>query len=93
MDTENILYSPVICYEISGSENGYQVDVYLQGHKNCTDPRLHCTLTDFSENEKLTRKFIGYLSASCALPVHIPEIAEEYLSANFQSDLLFQSDY
>lgn len=86
MDSEKIYHSPVICYEISKQNKGYQLDVYLQGHKESTDPKLHSTLRDFSDNRESADTFAEYLCASCALPIHIPELAEEYLSVNTKSE-------
>lgn len=80
METENIYYSPLICYELSYENKSYGIDVYLQGHKNSSDPKLHLTIKDFSQDEAFTRGFLQLISSGCALPVHIPEIAEEYLS-------------
>lgn len=82
MDSENIFYSPVICYEVTDGNCGYQIDVYIKGHKHSTDPEFHCILNNFSEDINTAESFARYLSANCALPVHIPEIAEEYLSVN-----------
>jgi len=77
----NIIYrSPVICYEISKHNNAYQIDVYIDGHKNSLRKDLHCVLKDFSEDESKARHFALVLSQNAALPVHVPELAEEYLS-------------
>ncbi len=88
MDSENIYYSPIICYEVSKSDDGYLIDVYLQGHKLSTNTNLHCTLRNFSEDMQTATDFARYLSANCALPVHIPELAEEYLSVNSRLGIL-----
>ncbi len=87
MDSENIFYSPVICYEVVRTDGGYQIDAYLQGYKNSTDSNFHCILRDFSEDVNTAEIFARYLSANCALPVHIPEIAEEYLSVNAKLEI------
>ena len=86
MDTINIIYSPTICYEISKSSNGYGIDIYLEGHKHSQKPHLHYYLADFSQDRKNAEDFAHYLSANCAMPVHIPELAEEFLSINRYSE-------
>ncbi len=86
MDSEMIYHSPVICYEISKSNKMYQIDVYLQGHKESTDPKFHSILRDFSDNSADAKVFAEHLCANCALPIHIPELAEEFLSVNTTSE-------
>ena len=80
MEDYAIYYSPVICYKITRSENSYNLSVYIQGHQNSSDPTLCCTLEDFSDSEEHTRRFALSLAGSAALPIHIPELAEEFLS-------------
>ena len=80
MEQDNVYHSPVICYEISFSDKAYNIDVYLEGHKNSDSPNLHCEIRNFSEDEEFARRFAFMLSQNAALPIHIPELAEEFLS-------------
>lgn len=89
METENIYYSPIICYELSYENSTYGIEVYLQGHKNSDNPQTHLILKDFSKDEAFVRSFLKFVSSGCAMPVHIPEIAEEYLSVNSLDKLNF----
>jgi len=76
-----IYYSPIICYEISYSENSYHITVYLKGHKNSKDSALFCELRNFSEDKTEAETFAKSLAENAAMPIHIPELAEEFLSA------------
>lgn len=80
MTSEQIYYSPVICYEVTSEAESYSVNVYYDHSKNSADPVLHCTLQDFSADLDTARRFAKLLADNCALPVHAPELAEEFLS-------------
>ena len=81
MEQSTIYRSPVVCYEISYSKNAYHIDVYVEGYKNSPLENMHCTLQNFSEDSKSAHSFAKLMAQSAALPVHIPELAEEFLSA------------
>ena len=81
MEDQIIYYSPVICYEVIPHQNSYSVDVYFQGSKDSDDENLHSFLKDFSEDKETTLNFVISLSKNAALPLHVPELAEEFLSA------------
>lgn len=80
MKKENIYRSPVIYYEIEEDNNSYHLDVYIEGHKNSPLKNLHCKLSDFTNDIERIHCFARNLSENAALPVHIPELAEEFLS-------------
>ena len=78
---ESIIYrSPVICYEVSKNGDSYSINVYLEGFRNSDSKNLSCEIKDFSTDESAARHFALILSQSAALPIHIPELAEEFLS-------------
>ena len=81
MEQSTIYRSPVICYEISHSNNAYHIDVYVDGFKNSTLADMHCALLNFSTESEIAHRFAKLMSQSAALPIHIPELAEEFLSA------------
>lgn len=80
MKDKILFYSPRICYEIEAKENTCNIKVYMEGFETSYDSSLCCTLEDFSENTETATRFIESVSASCALPTHIPQLAEEFLS-------------
>lgn len=78
---ESVIYrSPVICYEVSKNRNSYDIHVYLEGHKNSVCKDQSCEIKDFSRERSKALDFALMLSRNCALPIHIPELTEEFLS-------------
>ena len=77
----SIYYSPVVCYEISQTDKSYHITVYIKGHKHSKDSALFCELRNFSEDKTLAENFVRNLAQNAAMPIHIPELAEEFLSA------------
>ena len=78
---ENVIYrSPVICYEVSKNKNSYDISVYLDGYKNAAHKDYFCEIRNFSEDKEKAMGFALNLSKNAALPIHIPELAEEFLS-------------
>ena len=78
---KTIYYSPVVCYEISHTDNSYHITVYLKGHKHSKDSALFCELKNFSDEKEKAESFARSLAQNAAMPIHIPELAEEFLSA------------
>lgn len=76
-----IFYSPVVCYEVSYSKNSYHITVYLKGHKRSRDSEHYCELKNFSDDRTKAESFARNLAQNAAMPIHIPELAEEFLSA------------
>ena len=81
MEQNTIYRSPVVCYEISYSNKAYHIDVYVEGFKNSPLDTLHCSLKNFSTDAQSAHRFAKLMSQSAAMPIHIPELAEEFLSA------------
>ena len=81
MEKEAIYHSPVICYEVSYSNGAYNLEVYIDGFKGSKSPKLYCRICNFSEDGKNIHNFAQAISQNAALPIHIPELAEEFLSA------------
>ncbi|MBE6738516.1 MAG: hypothetical protein E7566_07710 [Ruminococcaceae bacterium] len=78
---ESVIYrSPIICYEVSKNQNAYDISVYLEGYKNSKCKNHSCEIKDFSEDKTKALDFAFMLSRNCALPIHIPELTEEFLS-------------
>ncbi len=73
-------YSPRICYEIEILENSCNINIYIEGFENSDDPAQRCELRNFSDSREKSEQFVSFISSSCALPVHIPQLAEEFLS-------------
>ena len=80
MDTEIVFYSPRICYKITRSHKNFNIEVYEEGFANSIDKTRHCFIEDFCCDIETATTFVKHLSSSCAMPVHIPELAEEFLS-------------
>lgn len=78
---DSIIYrSPVICYEVERHNHSYNISVYLEGFKNSASEKYFCEIKNFSQDETTAREFALLLSQNAALPIHIPELAEEFLS-------------
>lgn len=78
---ESVIYrSPVICYEVSKNEKAYDISVYMEGYKNSECRNQSCKIKDFSQDRNRALDFALMLSRNCALPIHIPELTEEFLS-------------
>ncbi len=80
MTSQQIYYSPLICYEVTEEENSFGINVYYSKFKNSEKPELHCVIKNFSATSEKAHSFAKVLAESCALPVHVPELAEEFLS-------------
>ncbi len=80
MTLQQIYYSPLICYEVTEEEGAFGVDVYYSEFKDSEKPELHCIIKNFSETSEKAHSFAKELAKNCALPLHIPELAEEFLS-------------
>ncbi|MBQ8001727.1 MAG: hypothetical protein IJ298_11150 [Ruminococcus sp.] len=78
--TQHIYHSPVICYEVTQEEDSFGISVYYSNHKQSDDPELHCELRQVCNAYDTAHSLVQKLSGSCALPVHIPELVEEFLS-------------
>ena len=75
-----IYHSPVICYEVTEDNKSFGIDVYYEKFKNSDNNELCCSLKNFSVTEEKAHLFAIKLAQSSALPLHIPELAEEFLS-------------
>lgn len=80
MEKQTIFYSKRICYEIKSLNKSFSIDVYTEGFADSKDNTQHCFIENFCEDIETATAFVKLLSSSCALPVHIPELAEEFLS-------------
>lgn len=80
MKEKKILTSPRIFYELETVNNHCNLSVYLEGFADSKDPEVCCKIEDFTEDTQKAVRFIENISHACALPVHIPELAEEFLS-------------
>lgn len=80
MEENTVYYSPVICYEIIPEKNSYHIKVYLNGCQGSKNNELCCELRDFTEDKAKAEAFAEHLAKNAALPIHIPELAEEFLS-------------
>ncbi len=78
--TQQIYHSPLICYEVTEENNSFGISVYYSDAKNSENPELHCEIKDFSTTSEKAHSFAKELAKSCALPLHVPELAEEFLS-------------
>lgn len=78
--TQQIYHSPLICYEVTQENNTFGIDVYFSEHKDSQKAEHHCVIKNFSTISEKAHNFARLLSESCALPVHVPELAEEFLS-------------
>lgn len=78
--TQQSFTSPVIRYEITEENSSFGIKVYYSEHKNSDDPELSCEIKDFSATIDKALSFAEMLARNCALPVHVPELAEEFLS-------------
>ncbi len=78
--TQQIYHSPLICYEVTEENNSFGISVYYSDSKNSEKPELHCVIKDFSTISEKAHTFAKELAKSCALPLHVPELAEEFLS-------------
>ena len=78
---ESVIYrSPVICYEVSKNQEAYDISVYMEGYKNSKSKKHNIEIKGFSEDKSKALDFAFTLSRNCALPIHLPELAEEFLS-------------
>lgn len=80
METDIIFYSPRICYKIKHSCNNFSIDVYEEGFAHSKDKTRRCFIENFCSDIETATSFVKILSSTCALPIHIPELAEEFLS-------------
>ncbi len=80
MKTKQVYHSPVICYEVTEEEKSYGINVYFSNHRDSQDPELNCVIKDFTTISEKAHSFAKKLADNCALPVHVPELAEEFLS-------------
>ena len=77
---ENLIFhSPRIFYEIEKEGDSYGINVYFEGFENSEDSSKRCRVKNISRDIKTTAEFVSIISASCALPVHIPELARDFL--------------
>lgn len=80
MNDKAVFTSPRIYYEIEASENSFDINVYLEGFSESCDTSVHCRIENFCEDFCKAERFVEAVASSCALPVHIKELAEEFLS-------------
>ncbi len=80
MKAKQIYHSPVICYEVTEENSSYGVSVYYSTHGKSDNPQLCCVIKNLTSNIEKAHTFAKELANSCALPIHVPELAEEFLS-------------
>lgn len=80
MNDKTVFTSPRIYYEIETSGSSFNINVYLEGFAQSPDPSAHCRIENFCEDFCKAERFVKAISSSCALPVHMKELAEEFLS-------------
>ena len=80
MEQDIVYRSPLILYKVSRRNNSYNIDVYLEGFKSSDNKNYHCEIKNFSADAEKAKTFARILSQNAALPIHIPELAEEFLS-------------
>ncbi|MGN0453047.1 MAG: DUF6514 family protein [Ruminococcus sp.] len=81
MKRVKVYYSPVICYEIIKSDSqNYSIDCYIEGKTGAGDPNSRCVLEDFSNDMETAEAFTKLLAENGAFPIHVPELAENFLS-------------
>ncbi|MBQ4105741.1 MAG: hypothetical protein IJC86_05085 [Clostridia bacterium] len=71
--------APTINYDVKGDEGAYHIHVYLNGHSDSDNPELCSVIENFSENFETADSFAKLISSYAALPIHIPELAEDFL--------------
>lgn len=80
MKKVNVYYSPVICYEITEENEKFSLNAYVIGAAHSDNTNLHVVIKDFTDNRDCAENFVRILSESAALPIHIPEISEAFMS-------------
>ena len=80
---QKIYRSPVICYEVTEDNNSFCIDVYYEKFRNSDNNELCCRLKNFSSSKEKAHQFAIKLAQNSALPLHVPELAEEFLSLQF----------
>lgn len=80
MKTEQIYHSPIICYEVTEDKNTYGINVYFSTHKGSENRELNCEISNITTLGEKAHAFAKELARNCALPLHVPELLEEFLS-------------
>lgn len=73
-------HSPHISYEIYEEDSCYHINAYIENEKNSDNPQRHVLLRNFSRDLETAEIFAKAVSDSAALPVHMEELAESFLS-------------
>ncbi|MBQ3073779.1 MAG: hypothetical protein IJD19_03770 [Ruminococcus sp.] len=80
MKKVNVYYSPVICYEITEENEMFSLNAYIVGAAHSENTNLHTVIRNFTDKRDRAENFVRILSESAALPIHIPEISEAFMS-------------
>lgn len=80
MKNGKIYNSAKIIYEIYEHQGEYSLEVYSEGCKDSNNPYEHCKITNMTNELSVIEAFVELISTNCAQPIHIPELAEDYLS-------------
>lgn len=74
-----IYHSSEIFYEITEENNQYSLEVYEKGFRHSPDPDRCCKIEQVTDSIEEIEKFAQHLAHNCALPIHIPELTEDFL--------------
>lgn len=80
MNSKQVYHSPLICYEVTKEDNSYGINVYFSTHKDSLNRERHCEVKNITPIKEKAHTFAKELAESCALPIHVPELLEEFLS-------------
>lgn len=73
-------HSPHINYEIVEENSHFHINAYTGDKKDSTDPECHVVLRDFSRDLETAEIFTKAISSAAALPIHLEELADSFLS-------------
>lgn len=74
-------HSPSICYEIIEENSFFHINTYIKNSENSENPNSRCLLRNFSKDLETAELFAKVVSSAAALPVHIEELADAFLSS------------
>ncbi len=73
-------HSPSICYEIIEEDSFFHIKTYLKNSEDPHNPNHVSLIKNFSKSLETAELFTKAVSSAAALPIHMEELAEAFLS-------------
>lgn len=69
----------IVCYNLISEGMKYGVECYVE-NEDSKDSMSYCKIKDFTIDRELGVKFVNDIAKGEVLPVHVPDIMEDYFA-------------